>query len=71
MTGAENVKEEALFIPSHNTRTKGHPMKPTGGRFKTNQRTDFFPQGAVELGNSSPLDVVKAETVTGVNKEPD
>ena len=46
----ENVDREAFFSLSQNTRTLwGHPMKLTGGRFRTEKRKSFFTQHIVKL----------------------
>ncbi|KAG6933171.1 hypothetical protein G0U57_019969 [Chelydra serpentina] len=71
MSGVEEVNKEKLFTCSHNRRTRGHPMKLMGSRFKTNKRKFFFTQRTVNLWNSLPEEVVKARTITGFKRELD
>ena len=47
--GVENVERETFFSLSHNTRTRGHPMKLIGGRFRTDKRKCFFKEHMVKL----------------------
>ena len=63
MHGVEKVDRETFFSLTQNSRTRGHPMKLTGGRSRTNKRKYFFTQHIVKLWNSLPQDVVMA-TVT-------
>ena len=66
MHGVENVDRETFFSLSQNTRTqRGHPMKLTGGRSRTNKTKDFFTQHIVKLWNSLPQDVVMATNLDG------
>ena len=37
MHGVENVDRETFFSFSHNTRTRGHPMKLIGGKLRTDK----------------------------------
>ena len=36
--GMENVDRETFFSLSQNSRTRGHPMKLIGGRFRTERK---------------------------------
>ena len=49
-----------IFSLSHNTRTRGHPLKLSVGRVRTEKRKYLFTQCAVSLCNSLSQDVVMA-----------
>ena len=68
MQGVENVDRGSFFSLSQNTRTRGHPMKLMGGRFRTNKGKYFFTQCIVKLWNLLPQDVVMATNLDGFER---
>ncbi|EMP24298.1 hypothetical protein UY3_18533 [Chelonia mydas] len=67
MNGVETVIKEVLVTPLHNTRSRRHPIKLIGSRFKTNIRKYFFVQHTYVLSGA----VVKAKSINGFKKELD
>lgn len=60
MQGIERMDRAKFFAPSHNARTRGHPLKWTGGTDRTDKGKYFFTQHVVNLWNSLPQDIVAA-----------
>ena len=57
--GLDKVDRGKLFSLSHNTRTRGHPLKLSVWRVRTDKRKHFLTQ-CVSLWDSLPEDVVMA-----------
>ena len=60
MHGRDRVDRGTFFSLSHNTRTRGHPLKLSVGRVKTDKRKYFFTQRVIGVWNSLPQEVVMA-----------
>ena len=60
MQGTGRVDRGKLFSLSLNSRIRGHPLKLSVGRVRTDKRKYFFTQRVVSLWNSLPQDVVMA-----------
>ena len=60
MQGRSKVDRGKLFSLSQNTRTRGHTLKLSAGRVRTDKRKYFFTQRIVSLWNSLPHNVVMA-----------
>ena len=60
MQGMDKVDRGKLFSLSRSTRTRGHPLRLSVGRVRTDKRKYFFTQHVVSLWNSLPQDVVMA-----------
>ena len=60
MQGMGEVDRGKLFSLSRNTRTRGHPLKLSVGRVRTDKRKYFFTECVVRLWNVLPQDMVMA-----------
>ena len=68
MHGKDRVEKERLFSLSHNTRTRGHPLKLSVGRVRTDKRKYFFTHRVISLWNSLPQEVVMASGLDAFKK---